>query len=760
MLIACCWTASLQGQDYPAATYLPGMYSFINVVRLSADGRYVTMMGANSVVVADGSSDTCVLIIELHNPLQTNSSIPAGVCTVSPSGSELVYVDTTGKIQWYHVGERDPWRIDRVGRDQFVKATLVSDSVLFVDFNETSTGLLLTSGGRTYSVPGKYNYDDDRMCDASRTAEWWATVGKWSVIVQSTVAPPWTITCDTVVLDVVVQNDSILIITMPSFNQIVNVRTRNEVARMSGGKVWGFAPDGAIVVSLSGYNVRMDPHSYRVRDTIGSSWYGQRLIRSRFLVTYDSVIDLQTDSVLLSGRFGNNLSIDVLPSHVMAVYDYELGSAQDAVRFIGNGTVVSAMNVFRGPVVACAQDPRDSAIYMLTSIQNGDPEEGRYGQLYRLRKHDLQQFANPLSYSGWIGPFRKVQQEWCLPFSLSYHAGLMKFGDTISILKRFERRKRTVPFDHDGVEGYDFADDGSVLRTTRTLVTVEQCSVATAYITDRSVLSARFVPRTTYFMSDSVRYDYTTCSDSLAIARVRVSPHQPLGLAIDSLGSCALLDLREPYRPIATAIVQIVRDVSWADSGSTVRVMTPDLRLTSLSSNGAITVVQLPKFIKDGRAKQFWSHNGRVVTFVFRDTLVSIDVVTTKVLRQWIGAPYLLGLVIRYPSVVVVSDVDAHVIVSSQNGIVSVFDGVELDVTTSMPELGEEHPFRYVNYRSIVDALPYSCVNVFDLLGSLVSQFTTDGAGQIPRAVNHQPIGSYYAMYTTAHGPRVVRIWN
>lgn len=757
-------TMCLRGQMYPHATTLPGMYWFVDDLRLSPDGRYVTLVGSYSTIVIDQTADTCVLSIEMHNPLQNYSSILAGVCSVSPNGSELVHADTAGVIRWYHVGESVPWRIDRVGKDRYIGAKLLSDSVLALSFDEAATGLLLTSGGRAHTIPIAYLDIDHRSVAASQTADWWATIGQWSVVLQSIDRPTWTIKCDTVVLKVFVQDDSLLIITLPTYNQIVNIRTRQEVARMVHGDVLGLAPDKSIVVAQDTLTMRVDPHSYRVRDTLQDVRYAEALIRSRFIVTYDKIVDLASDTVLVQLRnYENNSLVDVLPSLLGCRYTNYRSSSQGTISWIGQGVTRPPTRVFGGPIVTCVQDPRDSTIYLMTSVRENNMEDGHYGEIYRL-KHGVWHcysvpwtYGNPLQYSGGFLPFRKVQGEWCSAYSLSYYQGLVRFGDTVTVLKRHERRRSTVPSDFDDVEGYDFAEDGTVLRRTRTLVTVGQCSVATTYYADRSA-TPRFVPKTTYFMVDSVRHDYTRCSDSLTISRVRVSPYQPYGLAVDTTGRCTLLDLREAYRPLATATVQNVRDVTWADSGATVRLLSPDFRLTSLSSNGTVLDIQLPRIIKDTRVSSFWSHNGRVLTLVWRDTLVSIDVVTTKVLRQWIGAPYLLGQVVPYPAVVVVSDVDAHVIVSSQNGIVSVFDGVELDVTTSTPERAEEPAILYTDDQSICGALPNSCVNVYDLLGNLVAQVTTDGAGRVPTTLRQRPLGAYFAMYSSANGPKVVRI--
>lgn len=762
VVVMFCSAMCLCGQTYPHATQLAGMYWFVDDLRLSPDGRYVTLVGSYSTIVIDQAADTCVLSIEMHNRLQTYSELSAGVCSVSPNGSELVYADTAGVVRWYHVGESVPWRIDRVGKDHYIGAKLLSDTVLALSFDQAATGLLLTSGGRAHTIPIADLDIDHRSVVVSRTADWWATIGHWSVALQSIDRPTWTIKCDTVVLKVLVQDDSLLIITLPTYSQVVNIRTRQEVARMVRGDVLGLAPDKSIVVAQDTLTLRIDPLTYRVRDTLFIARYSKCLVRSRFLVTYDKIIDLQTDTILLRRDFSGLDLVDALHSSLVCCFSkvvnsdrYEIG-----ISCYEHGTLSTTKSVFGGPIVSCVQDPRDSSIYMLSSVGDRDPEEGRYGQVFRLRNGVLHCYHHSLLHTGRFYPFRRVQGEWCSQYYLSFNVGLLQFGDTLSILKRLARRKSTVHYNEDGIEGYEFAEDGTVLQMTRTLVTVAQCSVATSYYADPNRFYPQFVPKTTYFMVDSVRHDYTRCSDALTISRVRVSPYQPYGLAVDTTGQCTLLDLREAYRPLATATVQNVRDVTWADSGATVRLLSPDLRLTSLSSNGTVSVMQLPRIIRDSRVSRFWSHNGRVLTLVWRDTLVSIDVVTTTVLRQWIGAPYLLGQIVPYPAVVVVSDVDAHVIISSQNGIVSVLDGVELDVTTSTPERAKEDAYLSTDDRSLCGALPNSCVHVYDLLGNLVAQCTTDGTGRIPDVSRSLPLGPYFAMYHSTTGSNVVRILN
>ena len=127
--------------EIPKAVWRPGYFMYPSTVRLSEDGRYVTMLSPSGVNVVDLQTGLCAFTQTFQYrtpPFGHEQGATECIAAVSSSGNEMCVLDLlANRLQWYHVGDALPWNVQSVEDSTVTNIQFVADTVLVRRRNAT-----------------------------------------------------------------------------------------------------------------------------------------------------------------------------------------------------------------------------------------------------------------------------------------------------------------------------------------------------------------------------------------------------------------------------------------------------------------------------------------------------------------------------------------------------------------------------------------------------------------------------------------------
>lgn len=737
MFISICTAAA---GEIPKAVWRPGNFLYPSALRLTEDGRFATMLSQSGVTVVDLRTGFCALtqVFQYRKPPfgQASGDVEC-IGAVSNSGNELCVLHLLDdRLYWYHIGDSIPWNVQTVEDREVTTMQFVADTVLVLTTAQDSSGVnnIRVSPTAITLTPLKQDSRDLRWLNDS-----------------------------TVAIDG--HKDGLPIAT------IVDV-TSGDTLLMFPGYCLGIDSSGRILAFCHTVQldiVALDAKTGVVLEVIVEST-GQNapLVRSRFVETHEGLLDIRTRRVLKQLKpFGRPYDILSDRTHIYLPY------AGGEMHIWWRDAELQSIELFRGPVTCVVQDPRDSVMYALTRGAYSNMEQGPDRQVVRIEGElaigyngigSQQTISNSIDL---LSPFRQIDNVWVSEFrggGLEHFRGFIEFAspdaDSIGI-------KTCIPYyDYYPAASnrqYYFSERGDTLMIDDGTIQTSSCSRKRRREPAEYGVSG-FLPTTSYYIVRNVRYSLTDCTDSLILPFYlnSISTKTDLLFAYDH-GRFLLTSGSDIRQHLASVDMVSMKESWWADSGRTIRFSSGSrTTLVSLQADGRVHICALPAPFSRDAAQWFPSHNGRVLTCRTGDTVVSIDVLTSQILREYNGATWLYR---SYPyesnpfgKNCQVSDVDGRLIVSQPNGCVATFPGIALPLMSAVENTPSPlRPLTLVGTR-IVGAVEQSVVTVYSLLGSVVLQAHTDDSGSIDLSEKGLPHGAYVATFETASGVRTGRI--
>lgn len=417
-----------------------------------------------------------------------------------------------------------------------------------------------------------------------------------------------------------------------------------------------------------------------------------------------------------------------------------------------------SLPVFEGPVVSVVQDARDSTTFIHTKSGWGLIDWGYLGHIGFLTDTSVYLGGERLTISfqpatfindSLTSAFATFDQTSFYGYVNLDRVRARKSPGGISISQGFPSNSQRPT--------YAFSTTGDTLRSFGRYVDYGRCSTDTTIDSASGVTG--FVQQTPFYIVGMNRYDKNDCASHTLLPHpvVSISPYRDRVLFL-SADNYILSEATDYSRQYATVSRSYTQSLTWSDLGNTVRFVKDQTKIVSLHSDGTVDSITMPVGMRSSRTTLFWSHDGTIATMVAHDSLVSFDVRTGSILREYIHAPWLPYV---YPAIYTtcrIGNVDGRIVVSLPNGCVATFPGITLPITSSVNT--SPSPFRplQVHGACIEGATPQCAVTIYSVLGAIVMQGNADHNGTFDLTDKRLPHGAYVVVYFTAAGARSSRV--
>ncbi len=694
--------------EWPTLRYWPGSFAPPDAVRLSSDGKYITLTSPYHVVVIDVESKFCVFTMEfaLIDGVNFQPNWPRRIASVSESGDEFVVVDTAGRVAWYHVGNTLPWKSHTIGINLFEHVRMIDDTTVIV--------------GSQYEVV---------VCRA--------TAAQPQIVKTQIPAEQWL--RDSLAYVKYAVRDSIGFFN--PFDSTFLWATK--------GEVFGVDEQGRVIVYVDESVYAHDAKSGLRTLIIDSLRFPRRqLIRRRFLPIHREVVDLRDNS-----RMPNVWEVrDVLANGMMITSDNNIPTI-----FIDRlGGEADTIPVLIGQLYSHTQDPLDSTIYAFVGggYANGFGQIGNYASI----KPNAIWTPDAGGYVTTLSPFRMIRDTAVVLFTVSPEGtngprseGYMTFEDFHSKGPTAKVAIEPQTYSNLREHFFRFSQDGDTLSLASDRVDAKGCMHTTTNQYPINSTATGFVPGTRYYVFASKRFHLYDCSDVIALPFnvISLSLHQDRVVGRAD-GSVVMASVSAPTHHYATVASSQPRHHTWSQAGTTFRFTTDMRSVISMYSTGQVRELQLPaSFPSDSASAWWWSHDGSVVTIHSMDTIVSIDVETGDVLRDYVNIPWRAGNQKFYQVVYRVSELDARILVSMPSGSLAMVPGLAINGRTSVHEERSYAAHELSQALTINNALGNSEVRIYSVHGIEVQRAVTDANGHITLADKGLPHGAYVVVYET-----------
>ncbi len=709
------FAANTWAGEIPKANWKPGYYQLPSIVRFSSDGRFLTMIGQRQTVVLDCKLRVCPLVIDymLQAGPRPEFQLPPRYTAVSESGNELVTVDTAGLVSWYHVGESEPWIEQHIGRELDQTIYMLSDTSFMAVLDDTAF----------FMTPGT-----QRRIEGRRAPHW-----------RYLMTNPL--------------QDSIVILTLDTLTAIVHATSGDTLGRILG-KILGLGPDNTLIVHHGGDIDAYDTQTWTFIRTLytdvyvagtDNSHYIPTVMRRRFLNIAQGVLDLSNQALLQSpGQMH-----DVLHDKTCV----QLAYSNTQIRIWHEDSLADSIDILDGPIVCIVQHPRDSVIVGATAGAFNPISYGPVGHMVALKDSAIAIFTKTHSFVNTLRPFRRINDTLVTEFiggTYDRFYGYMNF-ESWDRSRNYTRALQHIS-NHSATEEksfFCFSERGDTLSTRNDSLRVGACTQRA--LKSLSAFTTSFVPGTEDYVAANVKFNVNNCTiaDTLPYTVLSISPLQDRVAA--RVGDTVFTSsTSSPQQRFASVISLFGPSGWWSDSGFTYRFSENRKNIVSLYANGRIERISLPALFTTNRAQWSISNDGRVLTSRFADTIVSIDMRTQTILREYNGAPWLKEKSFEWRIRCNVANIDGSLVVSLPGGCVSVFPGVEVPTTSTVNHQQRSSPTKSDGV--IKGATPHSPVSVYTVNGNLIGTYPANDLGYWTATSLDLTLGAYILVWESEQG--------
>lgn len=713
-IVFCQNTVTARTDEWPTTLrWWPGSYWRIVEARMSTDGKFVTLMSDIHLAVVDVQTKVCVFTLEYAVLFAPNfrPDWKRRLASISESGDEFVFVNPSGRLEWYHVGDTLPWRYHDLNLSPFGHVRMLDDTTAL--------------GDRGSEVV---------VCRAGQDTP--------EIITTGVPVDQWV-------------KDSLAYVEYEARDSIgfINPYDSSFYSPLIG-KVAGIDESGLVVVlgdkSIYRYDVVSEARTL-ILDSIQNSRI--ELIRRRFIPLGQEVLDLRDGS-----RSPNSVAIkDMLHDGTMLGVGYDYNPE---ICIVWTNAVRDSIPVLIGPLFSHTQDPRDSTIYAsigsIVVLHSG----GRLGGFASIASNEIWTTGVAGSIAD-LGPFRKIRDTSVVFFtdgpdgtSGPGSEGYMSFevfrskGPTRRVEIWLETKNGLIE------HFIRFSDKGDTLSVANDGVKAGGCRYPVLGVILENSSATGFVPGTDYYVLKSSRYSYHDCADKMALPFRVISLSGLQDRVIGETPSSLIMSsVADPTVRYASVNAQRVLHETWSQNGKTFRFTDDGRNVTSMYSNGRIEKRLIPfSYSADSSAKWWWSHDGSVLTVHSDSAIATIDIETGDVLREYENIPWIGSSSYDIRITYSVSDIDARILVSMPSGCLAMLPGIALDGRTSVHDESSIDQSKPHQLGPIADALPDSEVIVYTVLGEEACRSRSDSHGQWTLADKALPHGAYLVLYSSQSG--------
>ena len=704
---------SICAQDTDEPVWLPGMSAYNTPFsKLSSNGRYVVFHGRydyrnfKGVTVLDMQTAKCALVELLT--LNTDQRFFRASCSVVSEDGDNIVIIRPEKVAWYHTGDAQPWWTEDIDTIEMLDPMFIGDSLVVVKetFDTTYTVHFFRPDASGSSIAGPFfTYGYGEPVFTGRGDEVLFVHGDTLRFSSQQRTDSFTILPYSGMVNYSTTNNR-MYLWSDSAAAVFNLNSR-QVEYSSKGEFLGRFGATQFAMWQNELCTLHDPATMRVDSLPFRVSSSSVILRGQFLLSGDSVIDLSTVQAFAIPFYPQ----DILPDRTLLHAD-PFGGLCEVIR---DSQTLVHFRTSTGIVFDVTQDPRDSVII----FASGYPRESGNRSLSRFDNGSIVETSSAGAlYS--IGSIRTLAGEPAFEYLAndrgSTTGGYYRFKDSI---------EREVELRRSPDEVITFTERGDAMWYSQSYFSVLDCSGRT-YDSIRSNLRTAPVRGKPWIVAQGYRINYETCSDSIKL------PYTVIGVA--PTGTCALTATDSTValvdiEHIGTTYVQltlpnITYAATWADSGKTVRMYSGD-SIVSLHSDGSTSSLRLPQSMLE-YYRRYWSNDGRVLTKWKRDTVISIDAVTGRILREYYSAPWMKksrSTEIDYS--IKTTPIDGSLVVSLFTGPFIVLPGVTPDYATSVNNSNATQE-QFFDINSINStALNGSTVYVYSMFGELLGTETT-----------------------------------
>lgn len=713
-IVFCQNTVTARTDEWPSTLrWWPGSYWPIVEARMSTDGKFVTLMSDIHLAVVDVQTKVCVFTLEYtvlfapnFRPDWTNR-----LASISESGDEFVFVNPSGRLEWYHVGDTLPWRYHDLTSIPFRHVRMLDDTTALGD---RGNEVVVCRAGQ----------DQPEIITHGIPIDGWLT-------------------------------DSLAYVTSTSGDSVHFVNPVDSGFFSSvKGKVAG-VDEGGLAIVLGDETIYRFDAVQKTRTLILDSIQKNRieLVRRRFIPLNQDVLDLRDGS-----RLPLRLSIkDMLHDGTM------LGTGSDYepdIYIAWANNARDSITVLFGPLYSHAQDPRDSTVYAsvgsIVVLHSG----GRLGGFASIATKEIWTTAAIGSVTD-LGSFRKIRDTAVVFFTENPDGTNGPGSDGYMSFEDFRAKGPTYRVNiwlrtHNGLTQHfnRFSEKGDTLSLTTEFVEAGMCKHDNAYRYIENSSATGWVPGTNYYVFRSSRYNYHECSDTIALPFRVISLSSLQDRVIGETQSLIVMSsVTDPTVRYASVNAQRVLHETWSQNGKTFRFTDDGRNVVSMYSNGRIEKRLIPfSYSADSLAKWWWSHDGSVLSVHSDSAIATIDIETGDVLREYENIPWIGSSSYDIRITYSVSDIDARILVSMPSGCLAMLPGIALDGRTSVRDESSIDQSNPHQLGPIADALPDSDVIVYTVLGEEAYRSRSDSHGQWTLADKSLPHGAYLVLYSSKSG--------